>query len=99
MDACKYRRFGLLFKLSDEDRLKLCKEIAEACEKSFRRGFQQGYMGCGDVVVDVERWRFAAPLSSSPSPHGTYSTTAIARHSFEVGLPSRVNQPERSRSS
>lgn len=99
MDAFKYQRFGLLFKLSDADRLKLCKEIAEACEKSFRRGFQHGYMGCGDVVVDVERWRFATPLASSPSPHGTYSNTALARHAFEAGLPCHAAQPERSRSS
>ena len=93
------RRFGLLFKLSEKDRLAICKEIAEACEKSFRRGFQQGYMGAGEVVVDVERWRFATSLAKSPSPHGTYSSTSLHRHGYEVGLPYRTSEPESCRNS
>ena len=80
-------RFGALYKLSKKDRREVCQEIAEACEKSFRRGFHQGREGADDVVVDVMEWRFNAPLSDSPSPHGTYDSSAIARHSSEVGLP------------
>jgi hypothetical protein len=87
-------RFGRLFKLSDEDRVALCHEIAEACEQSFRRGFQQGYEGAEPVTVDVLSWRFNTPLSESPSPHGLYDNDSISRHSHEVGLPSQVVQPE-----
>lgn len=83
-------RFGSLYKLSDEDRIKVCQEIAEACEQSFRRGFAQGYAGCGTVEVDVTEWRFNVPLSESPSPHGTYDATTLARHTFAVGLPSHA---------
>ena len=82
-------RFFALYKLSKEDRRKICREIAEACEKSFRRGFHQGREGAGDVVVDLMDWRFNTPLSQSPSPHGTYDSDAITRHSAEVGLPRR----------
>jgi predicted DNA-binding transcriptional regulator AlpA len=82
-------RFGPLYKLSKHDRRKVCREIAEACEKSFRRGFHQGREGVGDVVVDLMEWRFNTPLSESPSPHGTYDSDSITRHSHEVGLPPR----------
>lgn len=82
-------RFGTLYKLSNEDRRKVCQEIAEACEKSFRRGFHQGREGAEDVVVDVVDWRFNTPLSDSPSPHGTYDCDAITRHANEVELPRR----------
>lgn len=87
-------RFGALYKLSDEDRLDICQQIAEACEKSFRRGFQQGYEGADDVAVDVLNWRFNTSLRKSPSPHGTYSCTALDRHRMEVGLPTSLSQPE-----
>ena len=99
MRSAIHKRLGLLYKLSDKDRLAICQEIAEACEKSFRRGFQQGYMGAGEVVVDVERWRFATSLAKSPSAHGTYSTTALYRHGYEVGLPYRISEPESCRTS
>jgi hypothetical protein len=88
-------RFGPLFKLSEDDRLAMCRQIAEACEQSFRRGFQQGYEGAGDVTVDVLAWRFAVPLSESPSPHGTYDTDSLSRHAHEVGLPCNTCQPEK----
>lgn len=81
-------RFGVLYRLKDEDRLAVCKAIAEACEQSFRRGFMHGWMGSGDVEVDVMDWRFNTPLSESPSPHGSYDNSSLARHSHEVGLPS-----------
>ena len=87
-------RFGRLFKLSDEDRVALCQEIAEACEQSFRRGFHQGHEGSEDVTVDVLSWRFNIPLSDSPSPHGAYDMDSLARHSHEAGLPIQVVQPE-----
>ena len=95
MEAKLAMRFGALYKLSDKDRLEVCREIAEACEKSFRRGFQQGYEGADEVVVDVLDWRFNTSLRKSPSPHGTYSCTALDRHRMEVGLPCRAFEPEK----
>jgi hypothetical protein len=86
-------RFGLLYRLKDDDRIAVCKAIAEACEQSFRRGFMHGWMGSGDVEVDVMDWRFNTPLSESPSPHGTYDNSSIARHTHEIGLPSHASQP------
>jgi hypothetical protein len=86
-------RFGLLFKLSDEDRFALCQQIAEACEQSYRRGFQQGYEGAADVTVDVTEWRFHEPLWYSPSPHGTYEGHSLIRHAHEVSLPIQESQP------
>jgi hypothetical protein len=87
-------RFGALYKLSDADRIAVCQEIAEACEKSFRRGFSHGYMGVGGVVVDVMDWRFNVSLSDSPSAHGTYDSTALHRHAHEVGLPIKTHDVE-----
>lgn len=94
MDWKYAMRFGALYKLSDEDRLDICRQIAEACEQSFRRGFSHGYQGCGEVAVDVLDWRFNVPHSESPSPHGTYDNDSLSRHSHEVGLPIHVSQPE-----
>lgn len=88
-------RFGALYKLSEKDRRDICQQIAEACEQSFRRGFQHGYEGVGDVVVDVLDWRFNTSLKKSPSPHGTYSCTALDRHRMEVGIPCRDCEPEK----
>lgn len=99
MRSAIHQRFGLLYKLSDEDRLTICQEIAEACEKSFRRGFSQGCESSADVVVDLEQWRFSTPLAQSPSPHGTYDSSSICRHASEVGLPSYYSEPEISRTS
>jgi hypothetical protein len=72
------------------------KYISQCCEKSFRRGFQQGYDTAirGDAVVDLEKWRFMTPSDESPSPHGTYSSTAEERFDMEcspleVGLYKR----------
>lgn len=79
--------------LDRHTRQRLRKFISQCCEKSFRRGFQQGHDSAkrGDDIVDLERWRFLAPSSESPSPHGTYSSAAIERfdvecHPCEVGL-------------
>lgn len=94
MDEYSKNRFGLLYRLSNADRVAVCQEIAEACEKSFRRGFSQGYQGCGEVMVDVMEWRFNTPLSDSPSPHCTYDNDALHRHAHEVGLPIYVHEPE-----
>lgn len=87
METHTMYRFGALYKLSADERLDICRQIAEACEQSFRRGFSQGHLGCGDVVVDVMDWRFNTSISQSPSPHGTYSSDALRRHANEVGLP------------
>lgn len=94
MDEKYEMRFGALYKLSDEDRRDICQQIAEACEQSFRRGFQQGYEGCGEVTVDVPNWRFNTPHSDSPSPHGTYDNDSLSRHAHEVGLPIYTSEPE-----
>lgn len=88
-------RFGALYKLSDEDRLDICQQIAEACEQSFRRGFAQGHEGFGEVAVDILDWRFNCPHHLSPSPHGTYDSSLLSRHAHEVGLPVLVSQPEK----
>ncbi len=95
MDFLLGTHFGLLYKLTDADRLTVCQKIAEACEQSFRRGFMHGYQGAEPVVVDTMEWRFNVPLSESPSPHGTYDDDALHRHTHEVGLPTYVASPER----
>ena len=95
MESKLVTRFGALYKLSEEDRLDICQQIAEACEQSFRRGFSQGLDSDDDeVVVDIMKWRFATPLAESVSPHGTYSGPSILRHAHEVGLPTFFDQPE-----
>ena len=94
MDLRSEVRFGALYKLSDEDRLDICQQIAEACEQSFRRGFQQGHEGGSEVTVDILDWRFNCPHRLSPSPHGTYDSYSLERHAHEVGLPVLVSQPE-----
>lgn len=78
--------------LPDAMKANLRKFIAQCCEKSFRRGFQQGFDSAqrGDALaVDLLSWRFNEPSASSPSPHGTYSCSSEERHGFEwfhVGL-------------
>ena len=95
MESKLATRFGALYKLSEEDRLDICQQIAEACEKSFRRGFSQGFDSDHDEVsVDIEEWRFSTPLAKSVSPHGTYSGSSLMRHAHEVGLPIFFDQPE-----
>lgn len=80
-------RLGLLYRLSDSDRMAICQEIAESCERAFRRGFAHGVDAGHDAVVNIEDWRFRVPLAESPSPHGTYDCDAISRHRIEAGLP------------
>ena len=87
--------FGLLYKLSDDERLHVCRAISEACEQSFRRGFCHGYAGAEEVAVDVLDWRFNVPLCESPSPHGTYDNDSLHRHAHEVGLPIHDIEPEK----
>jgi hypothetical protein len=88
-------RLGLLYRLSDSDRMAVCQEIAESCERAFRRGFAQGVEAGHDAVVNIEDWRFRVPLAESPSPHGTYDCDAITRHAFEAGLPINAIHAER----
>jgi hypothetical protein len=64
------------------DPRRLARRIAEVAEAAYRRGFQQGHDVCrrGDrLVVDLDRWRFEAPLDKSPSPTGDRPTTALER--------------------
>ena len=88
MELEQMMRFGALWKLSDSDRANICREIANACEQSYRRGFMHGHIGEYGVEVDLFDWRFNTPLSESPSPHGTYDADSLTRHAAEIGLPS-----------
>lgn len=85
---------GAFRHLSDIDKVLLLRLISQCCEKSFRRGFCQGWdtRERGDKVCDLEMWRFAADLDVSVSPHGTYHCTSLERlkiqcHLYQVGLP------------
>lgn len=84
--------------LSAKEKALLLRMIARCCEKSFRRGFQQGWDSKerGDKVCDLHDWRFGVSLGLSPSPHGTYHSTSLERLRIEcqlylVGLPRMEN--------
>ena len=71
--------------------------IARVSEKSYRRGFQQGYdsRNRGDDVCDLLAWRFEIDLDYSVSPHGTYHSSSAERMELEcrvgkVGLGGNV---------
>lgn len=71
--------------LSSQDKKLLMRLIANLCEKSFRRGFQQGWDSSQrrDKVCDLIAWRFDTSLSVSVSPHGTYHCTSLERLKIE----------------
>ena len=71
--------------LDKHTRDRLRKFMSQCCEKAFRRGFQQGHDSAtrGDEVVNLDDWRFFAKACDSPSPHGTYHSTAVARFDLE----------------
>lgn len=74
--------------LSDIDKVLLNRLISQCCEKSFRRGFFQGWESKerGDKVCDLELWRYGAGLDVSVSPHGTYHCTSLERLKIECNL-------------
>jgi 5-methylcytosine-specific restriction endonuclease McrA len=74
-------RHGEFLQLSEEQKHLLRHMIARVAEKSFRRGFAQGWDSHerGDKVCDLIRWRFHTSLGVSVSPHGSYTTTAEDR--------------------
>jgi hypothetical protein len=81
-------RFAEFKHLSAEDSALLVALMARIAEKSFRRGFHQGWDSRerGDKVCDLERWRFATGLDVSVSPHDTYHDTAARRLFIECHL-------------
>jgi 5-methylcytosine-specific restriction endonuclease McrA len=74
--------------LEDSHKTMLLRLIARCCEKSCRRGFQQGWDSKerGDKVCDLIKWRFSTSLGISPSPHDTYHSTALERLRIECNL-------------
>jgi hypothetical protein len=74
--------------LSAADSALLVALMARISEKSFRRGFQQGWDSRerGDKVCDLERWRFSTGIDVSVSPHDTYHDTAVGRLFIECRL-------------
>lgn len=86
MHGLQFNRFS---RLSDQDIADLVRLIARCCEKSFRRGFQQGWdsRSRGDeLAVDICSWRFDSDLDQSFSPHGSYTSTAVERLEIECHL-------------
>ena len=87
-------------KLDPTDRHLLVRLISRCCEKSFRRGFQQGFESCSrgdELAVDLASWRFDSDLDQAFSAHGTYSSSTIDRmemecHLWEVGLSKRLSE-------
>jgi hypothetical protein len=74
--------------IDEGDRALIGRMIARIAEKSYRRGFQQGYDSRkrGDELCDLLSWRFEIDLDYSVSPHGTYHTTAEQRVQIECHL-------------
>jgi hypothetical protein len=68
--------------MTDRNRKKLIRYIAQIAERAYRRGFQQGHDVCrrGDrLVVDLYRWRYGRSPDKAPSPVGHKPTTAVER--------------------
>lgn len=80
--------FGQFRNIPSETKTLLLRMIAMCCEKSYRRGFQQGWdsQARGDKVCDLERWRFGVGLEVSVSPHDTYHDTSLQRLKTEIPL-------------
>jgi 5-methylcytosine-specific restriction endonuclease McrA len=87
-------RYGEFSSLSSDVKVLLLRMIARCCEKSYRRGFMQGWdsRDRGDKVCDLHKWRFSTGLGIAVSPHDTYHETSLQRlkmecHLYQVGLP------------
>jgi len=99
-DPCHGLSHGHFVDLPPAQREEIWRLIARVSEKSYRRGFQQGYDSHkrGDDLCDLHAWRFDIDLDYSVSPHGTYHTSSVERMELEcrvgkVGLggASKVN--------
>jgi hypothetical protein len=82
--------------MTDRNRKKLIRYIAQIAERAYRRGFQQGHDVCrrGDrQVVDLYRWRYGRSPDKAPSPVGHKPTTAVERlHIQEWELDERLDE-------
>lgn len=92
-DPCHGLSRGHFLDLSLQRRAEIFRLMARVAEKSFRRGFQQGYDSRkrGDSLCDLHSWRFQIDLDYSVSAHGTYHTSSAERmelecHVGKVGL-------------
>lgn len=102
-DPCHGLSHGHFLDLSLQRRAELFRLISRVAEKSFRRGFQQGYDSRkrGDSLCDLHAWRFEIDLDYSISPHGTYHTSSAQRMESEcrvgkVGLGQGTDATKRS---
>jgi hypothetical protein len=102
-DPCHGLSHGHFLDLPMQRRVEIFRLLARVAEKSFRRGFQQGYdsRARGDKVCDLYDWRFCIDLDYSVSPHGTYHSGSAERmemecHVAKVGLGQSTEQTKRS---
>jgi len=71
--------------LSDEQKSKIRRLVATEAERSYRRGFQQGYDARkrGDQICDLYAWRRMTPKRIAISPFGDKPTTSEYRVDIE----------------
>jgi hypothetical protein len=84
-DPCHGLSHGHFLGLSETLREQIFRLIARVSEKSYRRGFQQGYDSHkrGDHLCDLLKWRFEIDLDYSVSPHCTYHSGSAERMELE----------------
>ena len=84
-DPCHGLSHGHFLDLSPQRREEIFRLISRVSEKSFRRGFQQGYDSRkrGDSLFDLHAWRFEIDLDYAVSAHGTYHTSSAQRMELE----------------
>ena len=102
-DPCHGLSHGHFCDLPLHRREEIFRLIARVSEKSFRRGFQQGYDSCnrGDSLCDLHAWRFTIDLDYAVSAHGTYHTSSAERmelecHVGKLGLGQSTSRTTRS---
>lgn len=102
-DPCHGLSHGHFVDLSLQHRAEIFRLISRVSEKSFRRGFQQGYDSHkrGDSLCDLHAWRFDIDLDYSVSAHGTYHTSSVQRmesecHVGKLGLGQSLDTTSRS---
>lgn len=101
-DACHGLSSLHFAHLCDADKAAVRRLIARVSEKSFRRGFQQGYDSRkrGDTLCDLHQWRFDTDLDYAVSAHGTHHSSSGERleiecHLSKVGLGGRLDGTNR----
>jgi hypothetical protein len=87
-DACHGLSSFHFAHLCDADKSAVRRLISRVSEKSFRRGFQQGYDSRkrGDAMCDLHQWRFSTDLDYAVSAHGTYHNSSDQRLEIECHL-------------